>query len=220
MTRKRALTAGALVVLVVAASLPLGFTTPAAAQDSTDDSSFFDSLVTSDDGEPGFVQRLLLEVTSLGSRTVDQYTSSPGNATQYAEDTTETFNANNESIETYVSERLTVVTDYDVYAVHFHDRAGNNVTRYVVSTANTDAGSYENARMLTPSEFENANRSTDYEVELDWFVSKHANSELEHFVDEYATTGDDLSTGYKASRIAKYGSGINSGLWNSSGGDS
>ena len=207
MTRKRTLL---VVALVLAAAVP-AVSGGALAQSSSDEGSFFDPLV-SDSGGPGWFSSLWLSAQSEIAQRWASYTTDPGNATKYADGTMQTFNANNKSIAAYVNERLTVDTDHDVFAVHFQDRSGNNVTRYVVSTVANE--SYTDSRMLTPSEFDATGRSTDYAITMDWYVSSHANEELETFVTEYASTGENLSTTYKVEMLAKYGGGISSGLWN------
>lgn len=183
---------------------------PALAQSSDDEGSYFDPIVT-DDGEPGWLASFVMDATSTASRLYTSATTDPGNASQYASNTAATFNANNSSIEAYASERLNADSSHDVFAVHFHDRAGNNATRYVVSTVSN--GDYSDARMLTPSEFSDTDRTVDYQVELDWYASKNANAELEHFIMNYAKRGENVTKSYRAEMLAKYGGGITSGLW-------
>lgn len=218
--RKRTLFVAALVVVAAIPAASGG----AFAQSSDDsgDESYFDALV-SDDGEDGYIESFTrgfaqqgADISSWVSKTYASYTTDPGDATEYANATMATFNSNNESIAAYANDRLAVDTDHDVFAVHFNDRAGNNFTRYVVSTATNDT--YTNARMLAPSQFGAANRSVDYHVTMDWYASSNANSELETFVEEYASTGDNLTSTYKAEMLATYGGGsVTSGLWNNGG---
>ncbi len=142
------------------------------------------------------------------------YLGDEANATTYAEDFTNTFNEHNASLETFVSERLTADTNHDVFAVYFHDREDGNVTRYVVS--DVENGSWTNARVLTPAEFDATNRTVDQWVSLDWYQSRAAGDELETFVDEHAEPNEDFSPGDKAAYLAKYGA-PESSMWNTTG---
>jgi hypothetical protein len=183
---------------------------PALAQSNSDGESYFDPIVT-ETGEPGWLSSLVMDATSEVSRLYTSVTTDSGNASRYAATTAETFNANNSTLASYASDRLNADTSHDVFAVHFHDREGNNATRYVVSTVENE--SYSDARMLTPSEFSETDRSVDYEVSLDWYASKNANSELDHFIMNYAEPNKNVSGTYRARMLAKYGGGITSGLW-------
>jgi len=83
--------------------------------------------------------------------------------------------------------------------------------RYVV--ANASNGNWSNSRVLTPSEFNATNRTQDQYVSLDWYQSRNAAPELEAFVEEYAEPNENLSTGYRAKLLAKYGA-PESSMWN------
>jgi hypothetical protein len=220
---------GILLVVVVIAGVVAA---PTAAGQTADDDSYFDALIASDtSGDQGLLSsvteragRLFIEVSSGVNRLQARYLSAvpvigddtTGNATQYASTVTETFNANNGTIQSYVNARVAADRDHDVFAVYFSDREGGNVTRYVVSTVHN--GSYHDLRMLTPAEFDNTNRAVEHHVVLDWYASQHANRELDTFVSEYASPSKDLTTSYKARMITEYGGGIQSSLWNDSGG--
>jgi len=179
----------------------------------SDDGAFFDGLIADDDDQ-GILEEVGIWVagaTSGASRTYAAYLGDEANATTYAEDFTTAFNEHNESLEAFASERLTADTNHDVFAVHFHDREDGNVTRYVVS--DVDNGSWTNARVLTPTEFDATNRTADQWVSLDWYQSRAAGDELETFVDEHAEPNEDLSPGDKAAYLAKYGA-PESSMWN------
>jgi len=200
-------------LLVVTAFVGAGSAGVAA---QSDDGAFFDGLIADDDDQ-GILEEVGIWVagaTSGASRTYAAYLGDEANATTYAEDFTNTFNEHNASLETFVSERLTADTNHDVFAVYFHDREDGNVTRYVVS--DVENGSWTNARVLTPAEFDATNRTVDQWVSLDWYQSRAAGDELETFVDEHAEPNEDFSPGDKAAYLAKYGA-PESSMWNTTG---
>lgn len=137
-----------------------------------------------------------------------------GSASEYATDFQRTFNSNNGTLESYVNQRVTADTGHDVYRVYFNDKEGGNVTRYVVSTV--ENGNFTNARMVNQTTFDSLNRSVDYTVRADWYVSRNAADELDAFITEYAEPNKDLTSSYVAKKKAKYGSGLESGLWGGS----
>lgn len=177
------------------------------ANAASNDETFFDGLV--EDSEVGIAEQALIQVSELTGWIARKDVpfvgsdSKPGNATQYARDFEQEFNQHNGSIESYASNRLNADTNHDVFAVYFHDKAGHNVTRYVVSDVVN--GSWQNARAVNETEFQSLNRSVDHWVSLDWYQSRHAAGELDQFVTDYASTGDDLPAGYRAKLLAKYG---------------
>jgi hypothetical protein len=218
-----------LVVVVVGAVIAAPTATGQSAGDADD--GYFDALVTSDDDPDGVLSelaadagRLFIEFSSAANRLQARYLSdvplvgpeSSGNATEYAEAVRLTFNAHDQTLQQYVNARVDADPTHDVFAVYFTDREGGNVTQYVVASVSND--SYRSLVMLTPSEFKAVNRSVDHSVTLDWYVSRHANRELEAFITEYAAPQKDLTTTYKARMITEYGGGLESSLWNDSGG--
>ncbi|WP_049980257.1 hypothetical protein [Halolamina rubra] len=197
-------------LLVVTAAIGAGSMGVAA---QSDDGAFFDGLIADDDDQ-GILEEVGIWVagaTSGASRTYAAYLGDGANASTYAEEFTTAFNEHNASLEAFASERLTADTNHDVFAVHFHDREEGNVTRYVVS--DVENGSWTNARVLTPAEFDTTNRSADQWVSLDWYQSRAAGDELETFVEDQAEPNEDLSPGDKAAYLAKYGA-PESSMWN------
>jgi hypothetical protein len=190
---------------------------PVAAEDGEDD--FFADLAGDDDddsvlpstrdvalfvaGITGGIARL--DVPFVG----DEPT---GNATTHAQGFTDAFNDNNETIESYANDRLTASTAYDTFVVHFTDDEGGNVSRYVV--ADVANGTYRDARVLTPSEFDATNRTVDHYVAADPYVSRHAAAEVETFVEDYAEPNETVPSSQRAAWLAEYGSGLESGMWN------
>jgi len=199
-----------LATMLVIATVGGAAVAPATVAADEDDGSFFDGLVSEEGGSLG---AWIASGTSGFSRWyASTFGDDDGNATEYAEDFAEAYNAENETIEAYANERLEADDNHDVFAVHFHDRDGNNVTRYVV--ANASNGNWSNSRVLTPTEFNETNRTQDQSVSLDWYQSRNAAPELEAFVEEYAEPKENLSTGYRAKMLAKYGA-PESSMWNS-----
>lgn len=189
---------------------------PAAA--SHDEEDFWGGLADdTDDSSLGVeIARNIAAATSWGARqgaTVSDIFSgdSDTSAEAYADDFQETFNENNTTLEDYASERVDATEKYDVYRLEFHDRDGNEVTRYLVS--NGSDGEFSNARVVDQSTFDDLNRSVDYTIEADWYVSRNAADELATFVDEYAEPNKNVTTTYYAKKKAQYGDGLESDLW-------
>ncbi len=198
-----------LATMLVIASVGGAAVAPAGVAAQEDDGSFFDGLVSEEGGSLG---AWIAEQTGGFSRWyASTFGDDDGNATEYANSFAEEFNRENETIEAYANQRLEADDQHDVFAVHFHDQEGNNVTRYMV--ANASNGNWSNARVLTPSEFNATNRTQDQYVSLDWYQSRNAGPELEVFVEEYAEPNENLSTGYRAKMLAKYGA-PESSMWN------
>ncbi len=202
-----------LATLLVVASVGGAAVAPAGVAAEDDDGSFFDGLVDDDDDSMlASAGKWLAGGTSGFSRWYAKtFGESEGNATDHAKAFTTEFNRHNETIEAYANERVEADSDHDVFAVYFHDREGNNVTRYVV--ANASNGNWSNTRVLTPAEFDETNRTQDQYVSLDWYQSRAAADELDTFVEEYAESNENLSKSYRAKLLAKYGA-PESSMWN------
>ncbi len=199
-----------LAVMLVIASVGGAAVAPAGVAAQEDDGSFFDGLVSEEGGS--FGAWVAAQTSGFSRWYASTFGDDEGNATEHANAFAEEFNRENATIEAYANERLTADTDHDVFAVYFHDQEGNNVTRYVV--ANASNGNWSNSRVLTPSEFNATNRTQDQYVSLDWYQSRNAEPELDAFVEEYAEPNENLSTGYRAKMLAKYGA-PGSSMWNS-----
>ena len=197
-----------LVVVFIAALLVTSAVQPAVAQED----DYWDGLVT-EDGD--IVTRILEGIGNLLgdlARTQDKYLGDEGaDAATYVADIQSTFNESNATIGAYASERLPADTGHDVARIYVHDEDGGNETLYLVSDVENE--SWTNARLVDQASFEDLNRSVDFWVSMDWFVSKHAADELETFVDDYADENRNLSRSYQLRKISKYGSGIKSDLW-------
>lgn len=196
-----------LAVLLVASTVAVPTTATATA-----DGSFFDGLVADESRVtiPQKVGNFVMGLTSWVARQKAALGDDPGNATRYANEFQSEFNTQNATIEAYASARLNASAAHDVYRLNFTDREGNVVTRYLVSDVRN--GSWQNVRVVTPTRFQQLNRSVDHWVAFDWYQSRNAASELDQFVDEYARPNRDLTKGYRASMLAKYGAPT-SDLW-------
>lgn len=184
------------------------------------DEDFFNNLVTDgDQGEDGIMADAAAEVATFTGRIararagsdlplIGDADSESGNATTYAQDATEAFNENNQTLEEIANANTDASTDHDVWAVYFHDQEGNNVTRYVV--ADVVDSEYQNARMLNESEFNDTGRSQDHYLSLDWYASRNADEEIEAFVDEFGSGDHNITRSYGAKMYAEYGSGVDS----------
>lgn len=208
--KPRHITSGALAALCVLALV----SAPVAAQS---DGDFWAGL--SEDDEPGLgvqVGAWLADQTSGIARRFAQLGEYIGdneqrNASLYADDFREAFNDDAGDLAAYASERVTPSTSYDVYRVNFSDRDGGSATVFVVATVSN--GTFTDAEALTPSAFEQRNRTVDHTVTADWYVSRNAADELEAFVADYASPDKNVSASYYAKMKAQYGSGLESTLW-------
>jgi hypothetical protein len=201
-------------ILTVAVAVTLfaaGGGVAAAAEDGG--GGYFDRLVE-DNGDPGITwddaRRFVLKLVNV-DRTIEDLTTGPEPVTEHATEFTDTYNQNNATIEADVNEQLNASTDFDVFRIQFHNKDGDEATRYLVADVEND--SFTNTRVVDQAEFDDLNRSVDYTVEADWYVSRHAASELEAYVTDYAETDEDLTRTDKAKLIAKYGGGLTSDLW-------
>jgi|GEM_PF-1006998 len=215
MNRSHAALALVLVACLVFAQGAL--TAPVQAQ--SEDGGVFDGVLSDDEEDASVLASVgdeITRVTSAALRYVDlaemAVTGTDGQATEYADSVEERLHGSNESIRAYINERVSASADYDAFRVYFHDRDGNNVTRFVVATV--DNGSYASGpRMLTPAEFEDTGRTADHWVSLDWYASRHAADELDSFVTEFVTPGENVSRSTQARLLSQYRGSITSSLW-------
>lgn len=221
MSRRRPLPALGLSLLLIVAAL-LAATAPVTAQSSGDEPLFDGVLSNADEnattgqkvaktmsdvsGSIARLQDTLAERFGFGDETAEQ------NATTYANDFDQAVESNNKTIREYSNNRVSPGTEHEVFAVYFHDKEGNNVTRYVVTSV-SDGNWTDGPRVLTPSEFNETNRSKDQWVSLDWYASKHSADETREFVEEFATEDKDVSRTKRAALVSKYGTGIKSSMW-------
>ncbi len=196
--------------IVFAALLVSSAVAPPALADDGEE-SFFDGLVDDESGV-GLDQKIATTIssaTSWASRTsATLFNDESGNATKYAEEFESEFESANETTVDYANARVNATSGRDVFRLSFHDRDGGNTTRYLV--ADVDGDDWANAHVV---ESVPMNRQVDHYVEFDWYQSKHAAEEFETFVSEYARSGGDLSAGYRATLLGKYGA-PDSDLWN------
>lgn len=197
-------------------------TTPVTAQSSGDD-PLFDGVLSNADENATTGQKVaktMADVSGSIARLQDTLAEKVGfgdesgeeNATTYADDLDQAVESNNETIRNYANQRLSPSSEHEVFAVYFHDKEGNNVTRYVVTSV-SDGNWTDGPRVLTPSEFDEPNRSHDQWISLDWYASKHSSEVTEEFVDDFATEDKDVTRTKRVSLVSKYGSGIKSSMW-------
>ena len=117
-------------------------------------------------------------------------------ASEAADDVTETFNANNRTIESYVNAHATASTSADVLELTF-DIGDEQATRYLVADVN--GPDYEHARIVTET-----TRSPDESCTLDQQAADNAAAELETFIDEYADPDKNVSAGYESDLTSQY----------------
>jgi len=198
--------------LIVAVLLVASMAAPAAVAHDDDD-GFFDGFVDSE-SDVSLTERVGLwaaEKASWVTKTATKLTDDGGgNASEYAADFEAEFHAYNDTLVAYANDQLSPTSDYEVFRVHFTDRSGSNVTRYVV--ADEYNGVYENARVLSPSEFDATNREVDHWVALDWYQSRHAADELDTFVEDYARPNEPTPKTYRGRMLAEYGA-PDSDMW-------
>jgi hypothetical protein len=177
---------------------------------SSEDTSFVDKLVEpGDQGTDGILADAALAAARLSStpdRVIADWFGDEGNATQYAQNFKQTFNANNQTITKYTNERINASTSLDVLAVTFSDKSGHESTVFLVANASTNQ--YQNVRVVNDT-----TRTVDENLTADWYLSRNAASELDAFVTDYADPGEDLSNSYKVSMVAQYGGSVSGSIW-------
>jgi len=121
-------------------------------------------------------------------------------AAEAAQNTQETFNGNNTTIQAWVNNRTTASEDYDVLAFEF-TVDGETSTVYLTSNATNDG--YQNASMV-----DSTDRSVDESCTLENLAAQQADTELAAFVDDYAEPGKNVSRSYLAGLAGKYGGSV------------
>lgn len=188
--------------------------TPVAAQ--SDQGFIGDLIEDGDQGQDGIAADIAIEVAEIGGEIARTSAAlglgdeaSDATASEYASEATTAFNDHNETLQAVANANVDATTDNDVFAVYFHDRDGGNVTRYIV--ADVVDGEYESVRMVTPTEFNDTNRTQDHYVSLDWYASGNAAAEIDAFAEAHQTDAN-VSRSEAAALYGEYGSGVESDL--------
>lgn len=200
-----------LAVLLVTA-LAGAVAAPAAAQEE-DDGSWTDGLF--EDTARSIGDHISEIAGSLARGYEKRFGEDPGtNASQNVRSFAATFNdlaATDPTFGDYAEGRIEATDDRLTYEVTCSDRDGNQATMYVVADRNDTK--FVNERMVTPSEFEDMDRTVDYWIEADWYACENAEEELNKFYDNFVLPDKDVSTSEKARIRAQYMSGVETNLW-------
>lgn len=194
----------ALAVLMIVAALATG---PAAVSAQSED-SVVDTLFgpDSEDGDTSSASRIIEVAKGTAAKYVGHVTGGPGeqaDAEQYAENVSETINANSGTLENWTNARATASESYDTVRVKFRDEDGGAEYLFITSDV-TEGGEYTNTTAMNLTEFRDTGRDVDATYRLTPFASRNANHELETFVGDYAGPGEDLTDAYLANLAGEY----------------
>lgn len=196
-----AIALAALLVLSAVGAAPLAI----ADHNESDASGVFDGVVTVEndssdsEGTMAKARRAVSRVAGAASGALSRLTDrgTDQTASEAAQSAEDTFNANNQTIQSYVNARSDASEDANVLELTF-DIEGETATRYVVSDVNgTD---YDNATMVSET-----TRTVDETCALEAQAADNAGAELQTFVDEFASDGTDLSPSYQGRLASQYG---------------
>lgn len=158
-----------------------------------------------DDGESGVVEAVLATVQGEAERFRYEiaHSSAPivgGEETDTASEELEAvqsyYNPRSDNFESWINERSTASTEYDVVALEFQ-LGGETSTAYLV--ADVENESYHNSSIV-----DETNRTVDHNVTLCGYAADEAPGELEAFYGEYVETGDDVDRSYVGRLAGSY----------------
>lgn len=186
-------------VLFAALLVFSGVATPASA--AADDCGILSDLFgqCDDANDDGFIATTLSAASGALDRV--KYTVLGGDddltAQKQADAVAQTFNTNNATLIDYANKRFTATDDYDVIRFEFVDEDGDKASKYLVSTV-VD-GDVTSAEMV-----DSTDRKIDSYVSIEGLAFEEANSELKHFVVNYAEEDKTPKRSYLANKYTKY----------------
>ncbi len=189
MLQPRTFTSIAVAALLVFAAVGAG---PVAAQES----SVVDDLLDGDDD--GFIASAQAYASGFLDRVFTEDTGET--AAEAAQNTQETFNGNNSTIQSWVNNRTSASDAYDVLRFTF-EVDGETATVYLTSNATADG--YRNATMV-----DSTSRTVDESCTLESHAAQQADTELAAFVDDYAEPNNNVSRSYLAGLAGSYGGSV------------
>lgn len=180
-------------------------TQPGLAQ--SDDESLDDELInTSEDVSgidiaialgDGLSRRFSLWADSLQNRGLTR-DSDREQARQYAQDTREYFNANNDSFRQYLNDHDSGGTDKQVLELRF-SVDGETEPEYIVGDWNTSDGDYDTLEMVDTTD-----RAVDKCIPLADHAARNAETELERFHEQFVETDTVPDRAYAKEMAAAY----------------
>lgn len=179
----------ALLVVAAVAGAPMGVAAQA-------DDSIVDDLLDGEDD--GFVTSAYAYVNGQIDRFLGHETDET--AAEAAQQTQATFNGNASTTQTWVNNRTSASSAYDVLAFTF-EIDGEAATIYL--TSNATAGGYRNTSMVDTTD-----RTVDETCTLEGYTAQQADTELATFVDDYADPGTNVSNSYLAGLAGEYGGDV------------
>lgn len=199
---KHTMTVIGMVAVVILASTAFA-AAPVSAQ--SDDESVLDSLFSDDEESTDAWETIKAAAAGLVSK-YNPLTERPDKASagEYADRVQERFNSNSGTLTEWANSRSTASADLDVVRLKFTDESGETSYRFIVTSVNSTSGNYTGVSMMNASEFQSTDRQMDTTIRLSPYASRHADGELETFVDEYAEPGDDVTQTYLAGLAGEY----------------
>jgi ribosomal protein S6 len=199
----RAAALAALLVLATVGAAPLAV----ADHDESDASSVFDGVVSVEEDDSADnssmldgVRRAASRIAGAASGTLARLTDrgTDQTASEAADSAQAEFNSHNATIQSYINARASASTDANVLELTF-EIDDKTATRYVVADVNTSDGTYENASMVSST-----NREVDESCSLEEQAADNAATEIETFVEEFASEGEDMSASYQGRMASQY----------------
>lgn len=119
----------------------------------------------------------------------------------YADALQETYNTNNQTLETYVNDRFDGnASEHNVITLEFK-AGGDTATRHLVADA--DNSTFSNSSVVNTTD-----RAVDHTVTFHDFAASDAGDELQRFVDEYASEDKDIDAPLVNRLANRYGGDV------------
>jgi len=199
----RAAALAALLVLATVGAAPLAV----ADHQESDAAGVFDGVVSVDEDQSAdnssmmdSVRRAASRIAGAASGTLARLTDrgTDQTASEAADSAQSEFNANNQTIQSYINTRATASEGADVLKLTF-EIDDEEATRYVVADVNGTDNSYENASMVNETD-----REVDESCTLEDQAADNAGDELGTFVEEFASEDEDMSASYQGRMASQY----------------
>lgn len=182
---------------------------PAVAQ-TEDDGGLFDGLTGDEDmtlsdrldaangAIAGWVDRLTYQARTLADDRDESQ-----RADDYATDLAETYNSNNDTLETWVNARFSGnASDWNVVKVTLKQEDAT-ATRYLVADVDNTTGNFTDSKMVNST-----TRTTDAELTLEANAASNAADELQTFVHDYAAKDKTPGRTYLSRMAQQYAGNV------------
>lgn len=189
----RILIVGLLVTALALGGLTLVVAGDAAAQE---DASMLDRVTDATDD--AFWEGIQGRITGWINARWNYVSGEQVTASEACGDLQETFNDNNQTIQSYVNERTNASSDADVLKLTCAPRDEETETVYLTADV-TANDTYANASVV-----DSTDRTVDADCHLEEDAAVNAADELQTFVDEFAEPNEDLSADFRKRLAAQY----------------